>query len=239
MGRSGVESRGCGPGSLGSKEIYWGILWAVLGYIATWLHFQSIHLMGEEPYHRAFFLLEMSQPFWVPLVGAWEQVNRNNDNKVKLIDMLLQTSVTLALTATDPRGCIFGLFGIVDDTQELRIKVDYSQSVESVYEGVARALLRTEGLKMLQCCQYSARHRSGNLPSWVPDWSSSLWQLLDGLRILLPSGVYNTSGLTDARGEREFERVRQQIQDPGTMSILSKLYGFNTGSVTQDRYSTR
>ncbi|KAL1607978.1 Folylpolyglutamate synthetase [Paraconiothyrium brasiliense] len=196
----------------GSNEMYWGELWSALGYIATWLHFQSIHLMGDESYHKAFFSLERSQQFWVPLVGAWERVNRRSDDKkVKLIDMLLQTSVTSALTATDPRDRIYGLFGIVEDADELGIKVDYSQSVESIYEGVARALLRTEGLKMLQCCQYSARHRSGTLPSWVPDWSSSLRQLLDGLRILLPSGVYNASGLIDAREARELEKLKQRI----------------------------
>ncbi|KAI0126994.1 heterokaryon incompatibility protein-domain-containing protein [Xylariales sp. AK1849] len=206
----------------GSNEMYWGILWAALGYLASWLHFQSIHLMGDESYHEAFFLLERSQSYWVPLVGAWERVNRRPDDRTtKLIDMLLQTSVSSASAATDPRNCVFGLLGLVDDAEELNIKVDYSQSMESVYEHVARLLLRMEGLKMLQCCQFSPRHRSGSLPTWVPDWSSSLRLLLDGLKILLPSGVYSTSGVISADDARRFEELKQRhplLQEAGCSS---------------------
>ncbi|KAF2856513.1 HET-domain-containing protein [Plenodomus tracheiphilus IPT5] len=201
----------------GQQEMYWGVLWAALGHIATWLQFQAIHLMGDEAQHKAFFLLERSQPCWVPIVGAWERVNRDDGvgdgTKVKLIDMLLQTSITSDSSATDPRDCIYGLLGMVEDADELGIKVDYEQSVEALYESVARALLRTQGLKMLQCCQFSPRHQDGSLPSWVPDWSSSLRQLLDGLRILLPSGVYNASGLYEARVARELERLKLQIEE--------------------------
>lgn len=178
----------------GPNEMYWGILWAALGYLATWLHFQSIHLMGDESYHKAFFLLERSQPFWVPIVGAWERINRRQDDtKTKLVDMLLQTSISSASMATDPRDRIFGLMGIVDDASELGIQVNYSSDLMTVYGSVAKALLNTEGLTILQCCQFSPLHRSGVLPSWVPDWSSSLRSLLDGLRVLLPRGVYNAS----------------------------------------------
>lgn len=195
----------------GSNEMYWGILWAALGYLATWLHFQSIHLMGDEPYHRAFFILERSQPYWVPIVGAWERIHRRpDDTNTKLIDMLLQTSVSSASEATDSRDNIFGLMGLIDDAEQLGIQVDYSQDVRVVYENVARALFHTEGLKMLQCCQFSPLHQSGGLPSWITDWSSSLRPLLDGLRILLPSGVYNASGTTSASDARELERVNNR-----------------------------
>jgi len=166
----------------GSNEIYWGILRATLGYLSNWLHFQSIHLMGDESYHRSFFLLERSQPYWVPIVGAWERIYRRPDNtKTKLIDMLLQTSVSSASTATDPRDNIFALMGLVEDDERIGIPVDYSQNLRTVYENTGRALLRTEGLKVLQCCQFSVLHQSGDLPSWIPDWSSSLRPLLDGL----------------------------------------------------------
>jgi hypothetical protein len=123
--------------------------------------------------------------------------------------MLLQTSVSSASTATDPRDSIFGLIDLVDDTEELGIKVDYSQGIESIYEGVARALLWTEGLKILQCCQFSPLYQSGSLPSWIPDWSSCLRLLLDGLRILLPCGVYNASGVTSSYARR-FEELKQR-----------------------------
>jgi hypothetical protein len=195
----------------GSNEMYWGILWAGLGYLSTWLHFQSIHLMGDESYHKAFSLLERSQPYWVPIVGSWERINRRLDGtKTKLIDMLLQTSVSSTSTATDPRDNIFGLMGLIDDADQLGIQVDYSQDLSTVFERTARALFQTEGLKMLQCCQFSPLHRTGDLPTWIPDWSTGLRQLLDGLRILLPSGVYNASGVTSASEARELERVKQR-----------------------------
>jgi hypothetical protein len=195
----------------GSNEMYWGILWAALGYLSTWLHFQSIHLMGDESYHQAFFLLERSQPYWVPIVGAWERINRHLDGRqTKLIDMLLQSSVSSALTATDPRDNIFAMMGLIEDAEQIGILVDYTQDLRTVYENAGRALLRTEGLKVLQCCQFSSLHQSGDLPSWIPDWSSSLRPLLDGLRILLPSGVYNASGLNSASEAREFERVKKR-----------------------------
>ncbi|KAJ4353554.1 uncharacterized protein N0V89_005284 [Didymosphaeria variabile] len=204
-----------------------------------------LKLLGQPWWSRIWVVQESSLPFLARVVwgsnemywvGAWERVHRRSDDKkVKLIDMLLQTSVSSALTATDPRDHIYGLFGIIEDADELGIKVDYSLSVESVYEGVARALLRTEGLKMLQCCQYSARHRSGTLPSWIPDWSSSLRQLLDGLRILLPSGVYNASGLMDAREARRLEEWRQRMEK---LNCQDPSFSFQASTSSNDSAAT-
>ncbi|KAI0850028.1 HET-domain-containing protein [Daldinia vernicosa] len=85
-------------------------------------------------------------------------------------------------SATDPRDKIYGLLGMIEDAEH--ITIDYSLSVEMIYEVSAREIItKTRSLDLLSHLtetseepgehEYSRkqRTRATNLPSWVPDWS--------------------------------------------------------------------
>lgn len=70
------------------------------------------------------------------------------------------------LCCKDPRDKIWGLAGISSDIDELGLKVDYTSSVDVVYEATARALLLQGNVDMLRW----ARAAELKSPSWVPNW---------------------------------------------------------------------
>jgi hypothetical protein len=73
--------------------------------------------------------------------------------------------------ATDPRDKIYGLLGVgVADAANL-VRVDYTLSVEDVYEHFVTSLLsRTRNLAVFTHVRPDQRQLS-SLPSFVPDWS--------------------------------------------------------------------
>lgn len=79
---------------------------------------------------------------------------------------------------TDPRGRVYGLFGILDDGQYLdAIVPDYSKPVSEVYLSVVLEFIATEkSVDFLISCDKDSREeisvsRADALPTWVPDWA--------------------------------------------------------------------
>ncbi|KAH8701245.1 hypothetical protein GQ44DRAFT_717897 [Phaeosphaeriaceae sp. PMI808] len=82
------------------------------------------------------------------------------------------------LDATNPRDKIFALLGLAADRKELELAgifPDYTKSYEQIYTTTAAVLLQQGHVSLLSMCQI---HRSRRLPSWVPDWSQSITDML-------------------------------------------------------------
>jgi Heterokaryon incompatibility protein (HET) len=83
------------------------------------------------------------------------------------------------LESTDPRDKIFALLGLAADREELEelgVFPDYSKSCKEIYTTTMAALLQQGHISLLSFCQ--SPKRQSDLPSWVPDWSRSMTDML-------------------------------------------------------------
>jgi hypothetical protein len=98
---------------------------------------------------------------------------------IKRSSLLQQLHDTRRSRSTDPRDKVFALLGLLSPEDKWSILPDYTTSVESVYVGVAVAIInRQASLRILSGVGDEAdtcygRASSSDLPSWVPDWSTS------------------------------------------------------------------
>jgi hypothetical protein len=86
------------------------------------------------------------------------------------------------LESTKPEDKVFALLGLAADRKELErfgVVPNYDISYEQTYATTMAALLRQGHISLLSMCQAS---RSPNLPSWVPDWSRSVTDMLQDVR---------------------------------------------------------
>jgi hypothetical protein len=98
-----------------------------------------------------------------------------------------------AKSTFDPRDRVYGLLGVCNALFGDLLKVDYSNSVEHVYEGFAMRLIETSG-SLVILTQASRIPRTGlKLKSWIPDWSSTYDHKLEWLR-LHQWNHYNAAG---------------------------------------------
>ncbi|TGJ78948.1 hypothetical protein E0Z10_g9808 [Xylaria hypoxylon] len=79
-------------------------------------------------------------------------------------------------SAMDPRDMIFGLLGFADDAERSYIRVNYSKSVQETYVAVTRAMIRNRFTDILAWAQPLDSKRIANLPSWVPDYSVTIYE---------------------------------------------------------------
>ena len=107
------------------------------------------------------------------------------------------------------------MLGIARSNSEASIIPDYSKTVKDIYISVARQYIQSQefGLTILSCSQPS--YSTLDLPSWVPDWSSS-WR-----------GQIRTRSLFRAGGRLQ----PQVIADPKLNTV--SIYGRLIGSVTK------
>jgi hypothetical protein len=86
------------------------------------------------------------------------------------------------LESTKPEDKIFALLGLAADREELEylgVVPNYDVPYEQTYATMMAALLQQGHISMLSMCQASM---SPNLPSWVPDWSLSVTDMLQDIR---------------------------------------------------------
>ncbi|KAJ4049780.1 hypothetical protein NW756_006417 [Fusarium oxysporum] len=93
----------------------------------------------------------------------------------------------------DPRDMIYGVSSLLcGPDQGLGIQADYSKSVSEVYTDVVqRIIIQRRSLKILDTCELCSKVL--DIPSWVPDWSSSLKQLN------MPWGTWSACGWISAK----------------------------------------
>ncbi|KAE9376524.1 HET-domain-containing protein [Stipitochalara longipes BDJ] len=85
--------------------------------------------------------------------------------------------------ASDPRDKVYGILNLVEKSEAALIEVDYRKTVKEVYTAAVKAIIQTtHSLDIISF--YSTRDVNlHNLPSWVPDLSSSSgapWSLQAG-----------------------------------------------------------
>jgi hypothetical protein len=84
----------------------------------------------------------------------------------------------MTMKATDSRDLIFSLLAICSDTKDLGVAADYIKSTREVFMNTTLALLKSGNFSILSLAQGSGN--SIDLPSWVPDWSSPIYNALQG-----------------------------------------------------------
>ncbi|KAI0416525.1 heterokaryon incompatibility protein-domain-containing protein [Xylaria grammica] len=81
-------------------------------------------------------------------------------------------------SATDPRDMIFGLLGFANDAERSYIRPDYSKTVQESYVTATRALIKNGFSDILAWAQPPDSKKITNLPSWVPDYSATIYESL-------------------------------------------------------------
>jgi len=114
-----------------------------------------------------------------PLVEACNNISRTKhaittSDPLTLKDLLIQSSINSRMQTTDAKDRIFALLGMAADQYQLKIAVDYSKSVETLYAEVAQAIIMKPyekgRLNLLSYCMLQPKFEDSILPSWVPDW---------------------------------------------------------------------
>ncbi|KAK9780083.1 putative Heterokaryon incompatibility domain-containing protein [Seiridium cardinale] len=77
--------------------------------------------------------------------------------------------------ATNPRDHIYGLMGLVDDTQQSWVPVDYNKDeIRIVSEFIRTVVEHTGDLTVLGQSYYDGEKNVKQWPSWMPDWKLPL-----------------------------------------------------------------
>ncbi|KAK5734132.1 hypothetical protein LTR17_009115 [Elasticomyces elasticus] len=152
------------------------------------------------------------------------------------ISTLLETILSRSrnLEASDTRDYIYALLNLTHHpiaTNKLTrnaIDIDYSRSVERVYEDVTRSILnRDQSLRILK---YSSRHRASRvgleLPSWVVDWPSlhreaTFW-IPDGELSKMARQEHNEQGTIELCGFR-LGRVASIVRQSKTLNGYGRI----------------
>lgn len=154
--------------------------------------------LGDRPYADAFHAAfghwgggKALDLFFSGAVKVHDQRRALCDGNYKstLLDVLARFQQN---RATDPRDCVYGILGLV--TEQHGIAVDYTKSAAQVFLDAALSIINTQkNLDIICQTAWMASPRSENpheLPSWVPDFSDSVY--LDAHRGILfaQRGIY-------------------------------------------------
>lgn len=137
-------------------------------------------------------------PLWQTLSGAnfisrrTMDLVRSDDGQYTLGQLLLETSANLgewSYEASDPRDRVYAIMGLSSDLPSLGINSDYEKPCKDVYTSAAEVILASSGtIDILYVVSRPKNVRY--MPSWVPDWSTSIPASF-GLRQL---GRFHASG---------------------------------------------
>ena len=138
------------------------------------------------------------------------------------------------MKATDPRDKVYALLGIAPSSDTSGIVPDYSQSVASIYTGVAKYLIEKEGnLTIFTDVLGNSGHMG--LPSWVPDWSSVTDIYCLGRQTFRDSRAYHAAGKTvtveKKAGNRDQINLRGFIVD-----MITRCCQPSQSSMRKDHY---
>lgn len=127
------------------------------------------------------------------------------------------------LESTKPEDKIFALLGLAVDREELMhlgVSPRYGIPYEQVYATTMVALLRQGHISLLSMCQTP---RSSTLPSWVPDWSRPITDMLQDVEndheTLYP--VFNASGDHSRRSTVKVLRGQETVL---SITLMSHIY---------------
>jgi hypothetical protein len=136
------------------------------------------------------------------------------------------------LACSDSRDKIFAFLGIAEDREKFSIEVDYTKSVTEIFCSTAIALLQTsQSLELLSSIH---ANRGLNLPSWVPDWSTTPEFVNE---LLYDAPFYHAGGSTIPRIDIKTESKRLVLK---TLLIdqISSVSGMVRHAIENDGTST-
>lgn len=144
---------------------------------------------------------------------------------------LLELLVTFRThKCTDPRDKIFGILGLVTDDRERAFEVDYSMTVNTVYQKLVWHSIATSDSLNILAWAWSKTRRPG-LPSWVPDWSApgsnpsigyKTWRWSDAAE-LHSAGVWTKAGLSFAD---DLGTLKVRVLSPKKVVLVQPLDDF-------------
>ncbi|KAK3388492.1 heterokaryon incompatibility protein-domain-containing protein [Sordaria brevicollis] len=156
-------------------------------------------------YKRLYELLGEIIPSVVHLeeaTNAYRLSQRKGHDGMRLMEVLLFTDFAdaedMAIQATDPRDRIYGLLGLIRESDRMKIPVDYSDetTVGTVLTHVAKALIQEYGPDVLCYHRETNRWTREGLPTWVPDWTAPR------------SPTIGSVNLDGTEGKREFDATK-------------------------------
>ncbi|KAI4686510.1 uncharacterized protein J4E84_005791 [Alternaria hordeiaustralica] len=103
--------------------------------------------------------------------------------------------------ASDPRDFVYSTFTRCSEMKEGGYRIDYSAPVEKVFEDFAKCLVwngQVDALSDHWCPSLTSR----DLPSWVPDWSTTKTTRIAGNAIAFPHNYSHIATTGGRRGRR-------------------------------------
>jgi len=191
------------------------------------------------------------QPELQVLLTTTEDVNRRRRQPIALLNGLTIGTLRLlqgkkmdlkfsevvfvcsTFESSDSRDKIYALQGIASDGSDPRLKIDYSDEIlpKDVYLNTAKYLLTQEvPLCILHLAGIGYTRNLNDLPSWVPDWSSSPKPLavrIGSNSIYRASGERNAEIRLDAHGETITVRGKQVDEVNITGEVFPLHFRFN------------
>ncbi|KAJ4382504.1 hypothetical protein N0V85_008573 [Neurospora sp. IMI 360204] len=152
----------------------------------------------DPKYRRLYALLGDIMPSVMHLEEATNACRlslRKGKDGMRLMEVLLFTDCAVgedkAIQATGPRDRIYGLLGLVRESDRKKIPVIYSDktTVSTVLTHVATALIQEYGPDVLCYHRETARWADEGLPSWVPDWAAPRSPTIGSVNLDRPGGV--------------------------------------------------
>lgn len=166
----------------GTKRINAETLMCVLQMIVLTI---STNIIKLQPNNRPLMALferwgEIMDSTMTPFFSSrqrrkqWDSGERKGDS---LYDILQRVCVSGAIRATQGCDMVYGLLGLVNDAERLRIRAEYSEADHQkqaafTYMKTARALIQSGKVDLLVFAQHVKTDMT--LPTWVPDWRSGL-----------------------------------------------------------------
>lgn len=159
----------------GSLELDWKVCLKILGFLYdNNLHGEFLTIREEWKMSRMPLGFNNLQ-----VTSIYRSMSR--EKKPILLRDLLQSMCTF--DATDARDKIFALVGIATDSEDQAMNPDYEASTEEVFTNISRCLLtRDQSYDLLHSAGAGFDRTQVNLPSWVADWTSEIWE--SGVRTL-------------------------------------------------------
>lgn len=110
-----------------------------------------------------------------PIIYMWSDFRASGRRGLSLLNLLDYTCIETDFQSADPKDRVYGVLALMPEHFWRQILVDYSEFTipVRVFTVVAILMLREYGIKVLNYCQ-PGMSRFDELPSWVPDWTSSL-----------------------------------------------------------------
>jgi hypothetical protein len=125
--------------------------------------------------------------------------------------------------ATDPRNKVFALIGLAEVFCGESFDIDYNVPVNQDYQNLTQHIIeKSQNLEILACA-WSLGPRRPDLPTWVADWSISVFQLQSMLRSWYIGGR-NDAPFYTAGGDAETKPQYRFSSDIAELSLKGILY---------------